>query len=567
MATKVQRGEGRRATPSRTRWLAAALVSLVALVAAACVTAGPGGAPSLDYVKNTEYGALAQAEAAQVAAGTFSPVIDFTVVDTPPSVFINYVVEDAQAAAFESFIGLPPGFSLAKVKILESDAEAHYWMSLNVYRVTGITTGLRAEWNTYVDDGSGTPQFMIVRARAADGSLDPIGPLAFPEPFQHSLDPDNVIRTSMNDTEVTETGATVLPDHLFSSEVALPDPVDRDFVTPTREWASANDLIYWMNGVADRTFYNSSAHSAPMISIDLADVTIDDDTEWTPYFDATPEHVLVYLDALEFVISPWWNVTYPDGLVDAGTLASLGQFKVDLYSGFANTQALGVQTGNAQPLVQSGTETAPESTQWHWRIPDANVAAMQASIGLPPALSLAEISLAEGEAPDNWLTLEVHDRTGTESGLRAEWSTHVDDGNGVHRLILDKFTDHVSLDPLNIFDDPTALSHGLAGSDLVTSIGAGAEAFDSTFELDAGAGTELASREFVGAQDLTYWRNGVIDRVWYQGEAFEPRLSINPATATVSDGGPWSAFVAPTPDRIWVQQVGAREVTNPWFNI
>lgn len=567
MATSTPRGVRRGASIKRTRWLGLALISVIAVVAGACATSGPGGTPNLDYIKNTEYGALAQTEANQVAAGTASPVINFTVVDTPPSMFVNYVIEDAQAAAFEAYIDLPPGFSLAKVKILESDAEAHYWMSLNVYRVTGITTGLRAEWNTYVDDGSGEPQFMIVRARAADGSLDPIGPLAFPEPFQHSLDPDDVIRTSMNATEVTETGATLLPDHLFSSEVALPDPIDRNYVTPSRQWASANDLIYWMNGVADRTFYNSTAHNAPMISIDLADVTIDDDTQWTPYFDATPEHVLVYLDKLEFVISPWWNVTYPDGLVDAPTLASLGQFKKDLYSGFANTQALNVKTGNAQPLVQSGVEETPSSTQWHWRIPDANVAAMAAEIGLKPGLSLAEISLAEGEAPDNWLTLEVHERTGTESGARAEWSTHVDNGDGVHRFILEKFTDHVSLDPVNIFDAPSVVGHGMVGNDLETTVGVGAEAFSSSFDLDLSSPTELASLEFVGSQDFTYWRNGTIDRVWYQGEAFEPRLSINPATATVTDGGTWSAFVDPTPERIWVQQVGARKVTNPWWNV
>ena len=564
MATKNTRGEIRALRTRRTRWVVVAVAAVLAVLAGACTV---GGGQTLDQLKNAHYGKLAQQEAGQVALSTFSPVVEFTVVDTPPSIFVNYVVPDAQAAAFESFIALPPTFSLAKVKILESDAQAHYWLSANIYRVTGITTGLRVEWSTYVDDGSGKPKFMIIRARAADGSIDPIGPLAYPEPFQHSLDPDNVIRTSMNATEVTEDGATVLPDHLYSSEIVLPDVQDRNYVQPTREWAAANDLIYWMNGVADRTFYNSTAHSAPMISIDLNDVTIDDDTEWMPYVDTTPAHVTVYLDRLEFVISPWWNVTYPDGHVDANTLASLTAFKKNLYTGYANTQAAGVTTGNAQPLVQSAVEQSPSAVQWHWRIPDANLPAMAAEIGLPPGLSLAEISLAEGEAPDNWLTLEVHNRSGYESGLRAEWSTHVDNGSGVHRFILDKFTDHVSLDPVNRFDEPTAMSHSMVGADLLTSIAAGSGNFSSSFEPDPGAVTELASFDFVGANDLTYWRNSVVDRVFYQGEPFEPRLSIDPATATVVDEGPWSAFVAATPDRIWVDQTSPRKVTNPWFNV
>lgn len=561
------RTSGSRHGRRRVAWMVAALVALLALVAGAC-TAGPGGQPNLDSIKNSEYGAQAQAEAAGVAAGTMSPTIEFTVNKTPNSIFVNYVVPDAQAAAFETYLDLPASFSLAKVKILESDAAAHYWLSLNVYRVSGITNGLRAEWSTYVDDGSGEPKFMIVRARAADGSIDPIGPLAYPEPFSHSLDPDNVIRTSMNATLVTDTEAILLPDHLYSSEIGLPDPGDRNYVTPTREWASANDLIYWTNGVNDRTFYNSTAHSAPMISVDLADVTLDDDTEWIPYLEPTPEHVLVYLDRLEFVISPWWNVTYPDGRVDAATLASLSQFKKDLYSGYADTHALGVLTGNAQPLVQSAVEDGPSRVQWHWKVPAANVAALQAAAGLPPFLDLAPVTLAEGDAsPHVWLTLEIHSRTGLESGLRAEWSTHVDDGNGVHRVILEKFTDHVSLDPLNLFDQPTVMSHAPTGSEWDSVIGDGAEAFTSNFDVPGGAPTELASREYIGAADTTYWRSGVFDRLYYQGEEFLPKVSIDPATATISNGSTWAAFVDPTPDRIWVDPVGLRKVTAPWVNI
>ena len=111
------------------------------------------------------------------------------------------------------------------------------------------------------------------------------------------------------------------------------------------------------------------------------------------------------------------------------------------------------------------------------------------------------------------------------------------------------------------------LAREMVGADLLTSIAAGSGNFSSSFEPDPGAVTELASFDFVGANDLTYWRNSVVDRVFYQGEPFEPRLSIDPATATVVDEGPWSAFVAATPDRIWVDQTSPRKVTNPWFNI
>jgi hypothetical protein len=46
-------------------------------------------------------------------------------------------------------------------------------------------------------------------------------------------------------------------------------------------------------------------------------VTLADDTDWAPFIDPEPAHVLVYLDELRFKISPWWNVTDVDGRVDA----------------------------------------------------------------------------------------------------------------------------------------------------------------------------------------------------------------------------------------------------------
>ena len=238
-------------------------VVLVAALLTACTTGGssvPGSPPdkaTLQYVKRTVFGGQARSDADLIAAGLKQPVLEFTVEDTPPSIFVNYIVPDAQAAAFASVANLPPGFSLAKVRILESDPVSRYWLSVNVYRVSGITTGLRTEWSTYVDDGSGVPRFMIIRARASEGSIDPIGPLALPEPFSDTLGTDGVIRTAMNRTELQGSVPVLTADNLFSSTIALPDPAARHYVVPTREWVAANDFIYWRNGVKDRIFPSS----------------------------------------------------------------------------------------------------------------------------------------------------------------------------------------------------------------------------------------------------------------------------------------------------------------------
>lgn len=545
-------------------------VALVAAVVIAACTPSPGP-ETLRAVKAQEYGDWAAAQAPLIADGTAHPIVEFSVAETPPSIFVNFVIPDAQAADFLSFIDIPPTFSLAKVRILDSDVP-RYWLSLNVYEVSGITNGLRAEWSTYVDDGSGVPRFMIVRARAADGSIDPIGPLAFPEPFDHAIDGAGLITTAMKKTEIVLGRPQLTDDDLFTSTIQLPDAANRQYVDASLEWVAANDFIFWSNGVNDRTFYNSSAHSAPLISVDLADVTLFDDSEWAPFLDPAPAHVLVYLDEIKFAIAPWWNVTEPDGNVDPVTLASLLEFKKGLYGSFAATQVLGIRGGSVDPVVRSAVENAPPSTYWHWRIPAANLADFQAALDLPAGLSLAPVALEDGDAPDHWLTLNVSEVSGgLTEGLRAEWSTHVNDGDGVRALVIEARADHPALDPTNVMsvDDPytpaTPLTHAVVGGSLDTAVGSGAAAFTSSFAAPGCCGaTVLPAREWVGANDLRYWTNGVADRTFYQGPSLQSKVSVDPATATVTDGGPWAAYVDGDPDRMWVDTQVIDLVSSPW---
>jgi len=582
-ARNARPGVARTATGRFTPRLALAgiaAVTFMAIAMAACSPAmlpAPGTTPSkatLNQVKRTEFGRLALDDSALIAAGEKEAVLDFTVEDTPPSIFINQIVPDDKAEAFAAAASLPQGFSLAKVRILESDPVERFWLSVNVYRVSGLTTGLRTEWSTYVDDGSGVPRFMILRARASEGSLDPIGPLAPPEPFTHLVDPAGVIRTDIRKT-VVQNGATVLtPNNMFSSTVALPEVADRQYVLPTRQWVAANDFIYWRNGVNDRVFHNSTSHSPQLISVDLGDVTLQDDTEWAPFVDPIPGHVLVYLDKIKFKIGPWWNITQPDGRVDPTTLASLQALKKTLYGGLTSVSALQVLSGAEEPLVQSSVEGSPAAVNWHWKIPADKLAAFTAAAHLPAGLTLSTVHLQEGDAAaEHWLTLNVHADTGGSSGLRAEWSTYVTDGVGLRKFVLESRAGYRSLDPVNLFSDPYPIAHTVgpvAGDTVVaTSIGSGGTAFSSSFALpEAGPSTAVvATREWVGSSDLRYWRNGVADREFYESSVLDPKTAVDPATVSVTDGSAWSAFVGATPDRVWVDRSGTDTVTNPWFNL
>ncbi|MEZ5267018.1 MAG: hypothetical protein R2789_00105 [Microthrixaceae bacterium] len=119
--------------------------------------------------------------------------------------------------------------------------------------------------------------------------------------------------------------------------------------------------------------------------------------------------------------------------------------------------------------------------------------------------------MAESDpAPEHWLTLEVRRVSGIENGVRADWSTYVDDGAGVRTLVLESRASFAALDPVNRFTDPYPVSHTSTGATLDTAVGMGPDAFTSSFVAPApGSGpTELAAREWVAANELRYWANG-----------------------------------------------------------
>lgn len=70
------------------------------------------------------------------------------------------------------------------------------------------------------------------------------------------------------------------------------------------EWIETNDYIYWRNGICDRTFCDSGLANARMRTIDVPNVSIDNDAPWAEFIDPIPRHVIVLDDAIEFVCRP-----------------------------------------------------------------------------------------------------------------------------------------------------------------------------------------------------------------------------------------------------------------------
>lgn len=226
-----------------------------------------------------------------VALGKEEPLVRFTVEADPPSIYVVYEVTDPTALA--SHLKLPAGMELAPIRCLEADEPA-YLLTLNVYRVSGITNGMRAEWSTYIADDAGVPRYLIVDARASGTSMDPVE-----------------VITRKSRVEYTRSGDTLVI-ALGDNNTAYEAKVTLDATaTPARshpDWISANDYIYWRNGVCDRTFYDAGMANAAQVAIDPATFAVTDKTQWARFTAPTPWRVLVVDTAMELVVSPWNNI-------------------------------------------------------------------------------------------------------------------------------------------------------------------------------------------------------------------------------------------------------------------
>jgi hypothetical protein len=206
---------------------------------------------------------------------------------------MNFEVIPAQREAFEAAIPLPFGFELAPIETI-AGTTARYFVSLNVYETVGIASGLRAEWSAYVttlDDP--TPRYMIIEAQSDAASLDPVDEFTDPAPvFVYDVVSDAVT------IDVQAPGT--------SFQASFPLPASPNLLDTSLEWAEANNIIYWRNGVADKIYYNGLIYDVPVGEVPLASVSMTDGTAWAPYLQL--HEVVYYQNQLEFIASPWNNL-------------------------------------------------------------------------------------------------------------------------------------------------------------------------------------------------------------------------------------------------------------------
>ena len=230
-----------------------------------------------------------------IAIGREQPLVKFTVEADPPSVYFVFRIRAEIVEQLGNRLGLPPDLVPAPIRCLRDDDPVHL-LALNVYRVSGLANGIRAEWSVFVADASGVPRYLVFDARSSQTSMDPVDIITRASTVIHER------RGSVVETRV---GAGLTA---FVATIDVPPGDAAPRVAPAPEWATANDFIYWGNGICDRTYYDAAMVDSKQRKVPSSGFTINDGTPWAELVEPEPVHVLVFEEAIELVISPWENL-------------------------------------------------------------------------------------------------------------------------------------------------------------------------------------------------------------------------------------------------------------------
>ncbi len=83
----------------------------------------------------------------------------------------------------------------------------------------------------------------------------------------------------------------------------------------------------------------------------------------------------------------------------------------------------------------------------------------------------------------------------------------------------------------------------------------------------AGAPAVSLRKDWILANDRIYWRNGIYDRLLYNGLLLDADVvAVNPESAAIDDNTIWAEFVDETPVQIAVFRNPLQFVIRPWYN-
>jgi hypothetical protein len=520
--------------------LASALICLVSSIvwplSASAQLITPETLEDRQVLKAGLYPSLTNTHAGKVAAGTAQPAI-YTEVgggDVPVS-YYHFTVVPGQESALAAAIPLPAGFALSPVGVAEGETPVPT-VTLTVYEVGGERTGLRAEWTTYVvAPGSADTRVMMMETATSDGSIDPVDLVTPPAATFTYTESSGVI-----DTQIVS-GATTFSASLQVPASPPPPP------TLDRSWNATSDTLYWANGVADLQSVNGLVSNRTLTSIPSPNVSITDGSPWAAFVDTDPRWVLLFDERIDAVIQPWVNADDPSVPLDPTFRANLLATKASHFSAIEYQRGSDIAVRAAEPLAEFFVEASPPSIYMNYEIIPGQKEALEAAIPLPDGFELAPIQTIEGTPPRYFVSLNIYETVGIASGQRAEWSAYVTNiaDPSPRYMILEAQSDSASLDPVDEFTVPAdVFVYEVVGGVVTIDVQAPGTSFQSTFPLPASPTLLDTTLEWAEANNLIYWRNGVADKIYYNGLIYDTPVGDVPlGTVSYTDATKWAPYL------------------------
>jgi hypothetical protein len=497
-----------------------------------------------------------------VAQDGNAPWLNFDVGADPNSIFINFEFKNQTVRSDFAAAHLPRGFTLAPIRIVDSELP-RYFLVLNIYQSSGeLVEGARAEWSVFVKDpASPEPRFLVIQAAAESISADSVNLLTLPEPVSHVLEPSAISSYVGEVNPVTEEEVLY-----FSSRISWPQQIETR-VAFDREFVAANDYIFWGNAVADRGLYNASVYNRDAVLVENGTIDLVDNSRWAEYVNTDPVHTLVYLNPLEIVISPWWNLdaSYLD--VTEDYRQTLIDFKNNFYPMTVLGQAESAVAGDATTLMPGKEADEVPITHYHFLLTDPD--ALLASVGASGHFEPSPLRLYDDDPGNYYLSLVIYGLAADPCGQKAAWRTYVVNSQGrPETLLLQTLSSDACLDPDAWLGLPAVVEQTINGLSLNTRVVS--PFFHIDADLDLGRSRRAApSRDWLEAGDRVCSPGGVCNRFFYDGQLLQGSAQLIDTGDVVIQtlNTPWNDFFQVDPIAVTVRQAATMFVSKPWYNV
>jgi hypothetical protein len=492
--------------------------------------------------------------------------------------YLNWELTDEAVERLSEDLNLTgAGFKQVPIKVLEDDEERHL-LTLNAYNVEfeGIgdsASGARFEFSIYVTtEDDPRPRFMVVEALSSADSYDPTRGAVAASNATFSVIDSVITARVLGDTEWQAAG--------FSLEFSYSFDTNNKNASSTRTWVTSTDVVYWLNGVADKVFYNSMLAGQAPVVIDSG--SLSGETRWSQYLTGpNPVQALYYRESMDFVIMPWFNIQSESLQLTGEQKMNLLDVKRSTFGGLASLSSVLVSAGQQEPLVDIivfGDYPVSPRVMLNFEVRD--VEEFQRVIRLPDCYRLAKMTMVAGERPRYMLTLAIFASKllyGGQTYYKAVWTVYIEDQCRSGRTYLHEF--HVETtsggidveqilkppaETFNVTTDNKELSMHIKSHGIDVNI---AVPFITSPER-----TRLAvADEWVFAHDKIFWGKGVFDGIFYDGSLWNARLipviEETDGEVRVQQETPWADFVAKTPFQAFFFESDVVFVSNPWQNI